>query len=169
MKKKILGTLVAAASAVGFLLPAAPASAATQTTADLAYGQLRAFNAGSEQCLVVLSNGSNGNNPSLYDCLNFDDQQWYYPKTGTTGPIINKYSLLYLTAQGYSAGSPAFMYYNSGYPDQQWTAESVAGLPNLVRFRNANSNLCLTVQRNSGARAMQYYCNDYADQEWALW
>ncbi|MGW2251081.1 RICIN domain-containing protein [Kitasatospora sp. NPDC001660] len=170
MQKKLLGALAAAASTAGLLLPAAPASGATQgTTDDLAYGHIRSTAFPYDQCLVVLSNGSNGNNPTVYDCLNFDDQMWYYPKVGTIGPIINKNTLLYLTAQGQTPGSPAFMYYNSGYPDQQWSAEQIPGAGPVVRFRNINSGLCLVVQTYAGARAMQYDCLNYADQQWKTW
>lgn len=169
VRAKLLGVL-AAASLAGLLLPATPASAAPSSVLDtLAYGQIKAYATGIDQCVTVSQNGSSGNHPTLYSCNQFDDQMWYFPKPGTVGPIINKYSLLYLTAQGSTPGSPAFMYYNSGFPDQQWSAEPIPDAGNVVRFRNYNSNLCLVIQRNSGAQAMQYDCMNYADQKWVIW
>ncbi|MFJ9691998.1 RICIN domain-containing protein [Kitasatospora sp. NPDC101183] len=162
MKKKLLGTLVTAASLTALLLPASAASAATQTTSDLTSGHLRNPAVQGNQCLVHFSNGSAGDNPAFYTCLNYDDQTWYYPKPGTIGPIINKYSLKYMTAQGYDP-SPAFLYFNSGYPDQQWSADYLPGSQD-IQFRNQHSNLCLTV--NSSGNLIQDYCQDFYRQAW---
>ncbi|MFJ9691997.1 RICIN domain-containing protein [Kitasatospora sp. NPDC101183] len=168
MKKKLLGTLATTASLAALLLPVTPASAAPSSTLDtLAYGQLKAYAYGIDQCITVTANGSTGDHPTLYGCNQFDDQMWYYPKPGTVGPIINKYSLKYLTAQGFTPGSPAFMYFNSGYADQQWWAEPVDAT--TVRFRNQHSDLCLVIQRYNGAQAMQYECTGYNDQKWVVW
>ncbi|WP_031071654.1 RICIN domain-containing protein [Streptomyces sp. NRRL WC-3742] len=171
MRKKALGTLAAVASAVALMLPTS-ASAASQSTGStestraltgLSSGHITNALFGSGQCLVHFSNGQRGNSPWFYDCLNYDDQTWYFPSVGTTGPIINKYSLLYMTAQktGYT---PAFLYYNSGYPDQQWTTEDILG-SGYVQFRNVNSGECLTATPGG---IVQQDCIGLPGQRWEL-
>ncbi|MFJ9694735.1 RICIN domain-containing protein [Kitasatospora sp. NPDC101183] len=162
MRNKVVGLFVVAAAAVGALLPTT-ASAATLDPPERHYGSLGSL--GTSQCMVVLANGSNGNHPTLYDCLPFADQKWYYPAPGSTGPITNSYSGDFLTAQGSTPGTPAFMYQYTGATDQQWAAIQIA--PGVIRFRNAHSGLCLTLQRSAGAQAMAYVCADLSDQEWA--
>ncbi|MFJ9691999.1 RICIN domain-containing protein [Kitasatospora sp. NPDC101183] len=163
MRKTAVGAFAAAVAATGMLLPAT-ASAATQSTDALRSGHLRNQAMSYNQCMVHLSNGSRGNNPSFYDCLDFDDQVWYFPAVGTTGPIINKYSLLYMTAQNWGT-TPAFLYYNSGFPDQQWKAEYI-GTSGMVQFRNTHSQECLSV--DYGGNTIQQTCNSASNQAWWL-
>ncbi|MFJ9694736.1 RICIN domain-containing protein [Kitasatospora sp. NPDC101183] len=168
MRKQVVGAFAIAVAATGMMLPA-PASATTGSVAgERGYGQIRATGLGYDDCMVVVASGANGNHPTLFDCYQYDDQMWYYPTPGNIGPIVNKYSGQYLTAQGLTP-SPAFMYQNTGQPDQQWSAESADSVNGLiVRFRNINSGLCLVIQQSAGAQAMQYDCHNYADQKWYL-
>ncbi|GLW75432.1 hypothetical protein Kpho02_77290 [Kitasatospora phosalacinea] len=167
MRRKIIGILGMLVALAGFVLPAAPASAATDSVINPPGHYALATEISAPRCLVVFSNGSHGSQAVLTQCANYDDQSWYVPGAGSQGTIRNKYSGQCLTAQGGNNGAPAFTYQCTGLVDQQWRAVLVPYHNGSVWYQNVNSGKCLVVQGNSeGTAAMQYDCGNYADQYW---
>ncbi|KDN87961.1 RICIN domain-containing protein [Kitasatospora cheerisanensis] len=166
------GRLLTAAGAVTALtVSLALTSTGSASAASDFLGNLRS-NA-TNQCLANDGGGSgNGTLAIQWSCNGNNDQLWTFENTGGGAyEIVNNWGKC-LEAPGWTttAGAQLGQWDCLGNANQVWYIDNYMTADAWkMRFRNKNSNLCVSVQGGSSANRtpiIQWYCNDADDQRW---